>query len=185
MTDSTPIQLLVDGENIDATLGNSILGGRPQPEQRPRWDRVRDYVTEHWGGTVNPLFFMNASSGHMPMPFVQALMAMGFRVVPLSGEAGDKVVDMAILATLKALRERRDHVMLVSHDGDFAPELLPLVDDERRVGVLGFDEYVSQLLREDSRIEVLDIEHDAQAFTVALPRLRIIPIGEFDPTAFL
>ena len=27
--------LLVDGENIDATLGTSILQRRPQPEERP------------------------------------------------------------------------------------------------------------------------------------------------------
>ncbi|MEZ5191645.1 MAG: hypothetical protein R2734_03400 [Nocardioides sp.] len=34
--------LLVDGENIDATLGTSILGRRPQPEE-PRWDRLLDF----------------------------------------------------------------------------------------------------------------------------------------------
>jgi uncharacterized protein len=28
--------LLVDGENIDATLGSSLLGRRPAPEERPR-----------------------------------------------------------------------------------------------------------------------------------------------------
>jgi hypothetical protein len=36
--------LIVDGENIDATLGASVLGRRPAPEERPRWDRVRDYA---------------------------------------------------------------------------------------------------------------------------------------------
>ena len=36
--------LLVDGENIDATLGLSVLGRRPEPDERPRWDRVRSYV---------------------------------------------------------------------------------------------------------------------------------------------
>ena len=184
MTD-VQTQLLVDGENIDATLGNAILGGRPQPDQRPRWDRVREYVADHWARPVNPLFFINASSGSLPMAFVQALMAMEYRVVPLSGEPGEKVVDMAIISTLQALRGRPDDVLLASHDGDFADDLLPLVGEDRRVGVLGFPEYVSQLLREDERIEVLDIEHDARAFTVALPRLRIIPIGEFDPGAFL
>ena len=30
--------LLVDGENIDATLGQGILGRRPRPDERPRWD---------------------------------------------------------------------------------------------------------------------------------------------------
>jgi uncharacterized protein len=28
--------LLVDGENIDATLGSAILDRRPQPGERPR-----------------------------------------------------------------------------------------------------------------------------------------------------
>jgi len=27
--------VLVDGENIDATLGTSILGRRPHPDERP------------------------------------------------------------------------------------------------------------------------------------------------------
>ncbi len=36
--------LLVDGENIDATLGGSLLGRRPAPEERPRWDRVREHT---------------------------------------------------------------------------------------------------------------------------------------------
>ena len=40
--------LLVDGENIDATLGVSLLGRRPAPEERPRWDRVRDYARAVW-----------------------------------------------------------------------------------------------------------------------------------------
>lgn len=31
--------LLVDGENIDATLGTSILQRRPTPAERPRWER--------------------------------------------------------------------------------------------------------------------------------------------------
>jgi uncharacterized protein len=184
MTDVTT-HLLVDGENIDATLGNSILGGRPAPEQRPRWDTVRQFVADHWGSPTNALFFLNASSGSIPMSFVQALHAMDYRVVPLSGEPHEKVVDMAILATLEALKDRPGHVMLASHDGDFADKLLALVDDERKVGIIGFPEFVSQTFRVDERIEFLDLEDDARAFTVALPRMRIIPIAEFDPTRFL
>jgi hypothetical protein len=40
--------LLVDGENIDTTLGVSLLGRRPAPEERPRWDRVLDYARAIW-----------------------------------------------------------------------------------------------------------------------------------------
>ena len=43
---SVPTYLLVDGENIDATLGMSVLGRRPEPEERPRWDRVLAYCDE-------------------------------------------------------------------------------------------------------------------------------------------
>ena len=52
--------LLVDGENIDATLGGSLLGRRPAPEERPRWDRVRDHARAIWEQPVRGLFFLNA-----------------------------------------------------------------------------------------------------------------------------
>jgi putative heme uptake system protein len=58
--------LLVDGENIDATLGGSIFGRRPAPEERPRWDRVSEYAHRSWDQPVRPLFFLNAS-GTVPM----------------------------------------------------------------------------------------------------------------------
>src|SRR5690606_30769559 len=77
--------LLVDGENVDATLGGSILGARPAPEGRPRWERVLEFARTAWGdGEVTGLFFLNASSGTMPMSFVQALLAIGFRPIPLA-----------------------------------------------------------------------------------------------------
>jgi uncharacterized protein len=45
---STGTYLLVDGENIDATLGGSVLGRRPNPEERPRWERVREFAERVW-----------------------------------------------------------------------------------------------------------------------------------------
>ena len=45
-----PTYLLVDGENIDATLGMSVLNRRPNPEERPRWDRVMAYAANLWNG---------------------------------------------------------------------------------------------------------------------------------------
>ncbi|MBM7824644.1 uncharacterized protein JOD55_000471 [Arcanobacterium pluranimalium] len=35
-----PIYFLIDGENIDATLGVNILKHFPRADERPRWDRV-------------------------------------------------------------------------------------------------------------------------------------------------
>jgi uncharacterized protein len=180
--------LLVDGENIDATLGGSLLGRRPAPEERPRWDRVRDYARAAWDQPVRGLFFLNAS-GHLPMPFVQALTALEFRPVLLSGAPDVKVVDVAIQRTLDALVQR-DHgdVLLASHDGDFAPQVGALLrDSDRRVGLLAFRELVSTALSElaTEGLEVFDLEDDVGAFTVALPRVRVIPIERFDPWTLL
>src|ERR671939_337687 len=133
--------LIVDGENIDATLGVSVLGRRPAPEERPRWVRVRDYARAVWDQPVRGLFFLNGS-GQLPMPFIQALDALEFRPVLLSGPPDVKVVDVAIQRTLGALAERgAGDVLLASHDGDFAPQVADLLTDgARRVGVIGFRE---------------------------------------------
>jgi uncharacterized protein len=186
MTDDTPrTYLLVDGENIDVTLGG-ILSQRPTPEDRPRWDRVRGFVEQQYGQPVTALFFINASSGTLAMPFVQALMAMDYTPIPLSGPADSKVVDIGIQRTLAALAEREGDVVLASHDGDFVPGLGALVGG-RRLGLLGFKEFVSSQYADliAAGLEVFDLEHDAGCFNRRLPRLRIIPLDEFDPAAFL
>lgn len=175
--------VLVDGENIDATLGTSILDRRPRPEERPRWDRLSTFAAERWQQPAQGVFFLNATSG-MPLTFVQALKSLHYVVVPLSGSSDQKVVDIAIERTLRALREREADVMLVSNDGDFADDLAALVDGERRVGVVGFSEFRSGALSIPG-VELLDLEHDARVFDSPLPRLRVIPIDEFDPAAFL
>jgi uncharacterized protein len=178
--------LLVDGENIDATLGTSILRQRPGPDDRPRWDRVRTFVEEIYGNPVTALFFVNGSSGSVPMPFMQALMAMHFTPVPLSGPNDVKVVDVGIQRTLVALADRSADVILASHDGDFLPQLSDLLEG-RRVGLLGFREFTNSQYAGliEAGLELFDLEYDAQSFTHRLPRLRIIPLDEFDPADFL
>jgi len=178
--------LLVDGENIDATLGTSILGRRPQPEERPRWDRLLTFAGDTWGQSVRGLFFLNAGSG-LPMSFVQALTAIGYVPVPLVGPAEDKVVDIAIQRTLRAIQDRDADVMLVSHDGDFLEDVEALLDGTRRVGVMAFAEFRNAGFTplQARGLHSFDLEHDVKAFTAPLPRIRIIPIEEFDPERFL
>jgi putative heme uptake system protein len=180
--------LLVDGENIDATLGAAVLGRRPAPEERPRWDRVRGFAASVWEQPARGLFFLNAS-GQLPMSFVQALTALEFRPVLLSGPGDVKVVDVAIQRTLEALAERESgDVLLASHDGDFAPQVAALLQDGgRRVGVLGFRELMSSALADLTAdgLQLYDLEDDVGAFTVTLPRLRVIPIELFDPRTLL
>jgi putative heme uptake system protein len=185
MDDGRVTYLLVDGENIDGTLGLSILGHRPQPEERPRWDRVRDYAARVWDQPVVALFFLNASSGQLPLSFVQALIALDYRPIPLAGEAADKVVDIGIQRTLDAIAERDADVLLASHDGDFVEHVAALLGEDRRVGLLAFREYVSAQFRELDGLEVHDLEDDVDGFTMVLPRVRIIPLDDFDPTRFL
>jgi putative heme uptake system protein len=179
--------LVIDGENLDATLGQSILGHRPSPDERPRWERVLAQTGAVWGQQVKGLFFLNASSGHLPMPFVQALLALGFRPVPLSGPPGMKVVDVGIQRMLEAIAERDADVVLGSHDGDFLPQVQALLGSGRRVALLGFREFVNGGYAElaDAGLQVFDLESDAKAFTRPLPRVRILDIEAFDPAAFL
>ncbi|MEO7268246.1 MAG: NYN domain-containing protein [Knoellia sp.] len=184
--DAVITYVLVDGENIDATLGTSILGRRPQPDERPRWDRLLSFARDTWDQDVKGLFFLNATTS-MPMSFIQALNALGFTPVPLSGDADVKVVDVAIQKTLRAIRDRDADVMLVSHDGDFLEEIEGLLDDDRRVGVMAFREFRNSgfTALEADGLETFDLEYDVKAFTSPLPRIRVIPIGEFDPAQFL
>ncbi|WP_230206525.1 NYN domain-containing protein [Microbacterium gorillae] len=176
--------VLVDGENIDATLGGQILGRRPQPDERPRWDRLLSFAARTWNQEARGVFFLNATTS-VPMPFVQALMAMDYRVALLSGAADEKVVDMAIVKTMSALVDRDDAVLLVSNDGDFVDGLVELAESDHRVGVVGFDEFRNLALREVPGIETFDLEYDVHAFDAPLERIRVIPIDRFDPLEFL
>lgn len=179
--------LLIDGENLDATLGNRILGRRPASEERPRWDRAVSFVERQWGGTVKPLFFINASSGTFSMPFVQALMALGLRPVLLSGPPDVKVVDVGLQRTMDAITDRSGDVVLGSHDGDFLPHVQELMAAGRRVGLLAFREFVNTgyLDLVEQGLEIFDLEDEAKAFNHPLPRLRIIDLADFDPTTLL
>jgi uncharacterized protein len=183
--ESRTTYVLIDGENIDATLGTSILGRRPRPEERPRWERLLQFARERWDQPATGLFFLAANS-ELPMTFVQALLAIGYRPVPLSGAPGEKVVDIAIQRTIEALKARDADVMLVSHDSDFVPQLGDLCDG-RKLGLIGFLEFRSKAFVElESRgLEFFDLEYDVDAFTARLPRVRIIPIDEFDPFDFI
>lgn len=180
--------LVIDGENIDATLGVSVLDHKPLPEERPRWDRVLSQADELWDQEAKGLFFLNASSGHLPMGFVQALVAMHYSPIPLSGPSTVKVVDEGIVRMLEAIIERGEgDVILASHDGDFVPQIEQLLQNGHRVAMMVFPEFLSTQFQEleADGLEVIDLEHDVNAFQVPLPRLQIIELDEFDPVHYL
>lgn len=180
--------LVVDGENIDATLGMSVLDRRPLPEERPRWDRVLEAARTQWDENAKGLFFLNGSSGFLPMSFVQALVAMDYSVIPLSGPEDVKVVDVGVQRTMDAIAELDSGaVILASHDADFAPQVEHLLDIGRRVAVMCFREFLGSALQEleDKGLEIMDLETDVHAFQVKLPRLQIIDVDDFNPFDFL
>ena len=184
-----PHYLLVDGENIDTVLGNTLLGGtKPAPSQRPQWDHVRTFLESRFGTPFRLLFFLNYR-GPAQLPFIQAITAIGYRPVLLTGSDDVKVVDEAIIRMLGVLATDTDAtstVVLASHDGlDFAEPLRPLTGGDRRVALLGFEECMSDRFRALPGVEIYDLEHDARAFKVELPRLRPTPIDEFDPRRYL
>jgi uncharacterized protein len=184
--DRTPRRtyVLVDGENIDATLGVTVLGRKPDPSERPRWERVIDFARRLWDQDVTGLFFLNASNGYLPGPFVSALLNIGFRPVPLAGSTTEKVVDIGIQRTLDALVGRDADILLCSHDADFLEQVERLLDADQRVGLIGFPELVSGAYA-TLDVPLYDLESDVHAFTSPLPRVRIIPLSEFDPQVFL
>ena len=51
--------------------------------------------------------------------------------------------------------------------------------------MLGFTEFRNAAFGEIPGIQFFDLEYDVHAFDAQLPRVRIIPIDEFDPAQFL
>ena len=60
-----------------------------------------------------------------------------------------------------------------------------MLADGRRLGVLGFTEFRNAGFGDIPGIQFFDLEYDVHAFDAQLPRVRIIPIDEFDPAQFL
>ena len=77
--------------------------------------------------------------------------------------------------------------MLVSNDGDFVEQVGDLLDGRRGRGASASSS--SATARScplvERGLESFDLEYDVQAFNERLPRVRIIPIDEFDPAQFL
>ena len=96
------------------------------------------------------------------MTFVQALLAIGYRPIPLSGAPGQKVVDIAIQRTLVELGTATRTCMLVSNDGDFVEQARGLLDGRRRRGhrLHGVPQPGVPRRWSSSGLEFFDLEYD-------------------------
>ena len=190
---STPSSyVIIDAENIDWAVSN-VVGRKPEAQDRVQFDRLVSFCESHFPGPVRCLVVLNARGEQLPdvmLGFVRALKTAGCDVVLLYGRSDQKVVDLGILKILETIRTQRPGtgVALASHDGaDFAAALRPLLEEGRKVTILGLREYVSQRFRElvPNGLEILDLELNAKVFQRPLPRLLPIRVDEFDASLFL
>jgi len=172
--------VFVDSANVDGVLG-VILGRRPASTDRPRWDRVKQYIRS----TKKPHFVLNQRYfTDKVYSLRQALRAMGYQVDVVS-EVGtfpdnDDPVDTFILIKLHEIlrsleRGESRTVAVVSHDHCYAPVLTDLLRATGSVTIVGFREEMPAALLElqDLGADIVDIEHDMGAFLVRLPRPRL------------
>ncbi|USR79252.1 nuclease [Arcanobacterium pinnipediorum] len=193
--------ILIDGENIDATLGVNILKRPPRGEERPRWDRVLEFhpfqaqsesedpETQSDTASARGLFFLNVSQ-RTAAPFIQALLAIGWQPIQLtSTDPERKIVDEGIQRTLDAILKEKPgaDVVVGTHDVDYLPQLEALLDAGHRVSILCFREFLALPIAEleDKGLIIHDLELDVQAFNLPLNRTHPVDIDEFDPYPYL
>ena len=154
--------LVIDGENLDATLGGSVLGRRPAPEERPRWERVVDFAQRLWAPGQGAVLHQRqlgqpahalppGPAGHGPAPGA---------AVGAPGDEGRRRGHPAHARAHRGRRRRR-------HAGQPrrrlpAPGRRPA---RRRApgGLLAFREFVNAgyLDLTDAGLEIFDLEDDA------------------------
>jgi uncharacterized protein len=184
--------VLIDAENVDWAV-STVLGRKPESQDRVQFDRLVAFCERTFPTPVRVVVVLNARGDQVPDAmhgFIRALKTAGCEVALLYGRPEQKVVDLGILKLIDGIRGTRPGaaVALASHDGaDFAHALKPLLEEGRRVAVLGLREHVSMRFRElvPSGLELLDLELDARVFQRPLPRLLPVRVDDFDPAVFL
>jgi uncharacterized protein len=184
--------VLIDAENVDWAVSN-VVGRKPESQDRVQFDRLVAFCEATFPTPVRCVVVLNARNEQLPdamIGFIRALKTAGCDVALLYGRQDQKVVDLGILKLMEAIRTQRPKaaVVLVSHDGtDFADALRGMLEEKRRVAILGLREYMSQRFRElvPSGLEIMDLEMNAKVFQRPLPRMLPIRVDEFDPSIFL
>ena len=185
------LYLLVDGRSIDQELGE-IIGEKPQADSRPRWELVYRFAMQQSRAEQRQIraLFVHIGPGHAG--FKRALQHLGYRTMPVMPDGFNtarSVVEEAVCRVLeaRALRGEDDglapDVMVIAHGVNVFERLSGLPDDGQRLMALGFPERMPVDIY--PRVERFDIEHDANAFLSALPRVQGVDVDEFDPDAEL
>lgn len=178
------LDLLVwDAPNIDMTLAN-VIGGKPGPTSRPRFDAIaRWFVSGADGHEVEGAVFANVPpnlAGTM-RGWIEAIRAFGYAVFARPKLEPDDDIDADMLRHIedRARSHRLRRLVVASGDGrNFAVPLNGYARDGIEVVVLSFAE-VAGYAQESELITFLDIEDVPGAFTHPLPRVRLdnLPVG--------
>jgi putative heme uptake system protein len=172
------LDLLVwDAPNVDMTLSN-VIGGRPTPASRPRFDAVARWLLAGAGDhDVEGCVFANVPAGAAVTMrgWVEAIRSFGYAVFARPKLEPDDDVDGDMVRHIEARARTRRLRRLVVASGDGRNFLEPLEDLAKAgvdVTVLSFAE-VAGYAQESPLLTFLDLEDVPGAFTTPLPRVRL------------
>jgi putative heme uptake system protein len=172
------LDLLVwDAPNIDMTLAN-VIGARPSPASRPRFDAIAQwFVGAAADREVEGSVFTNVPPGASTgmRGWIEALRSFGYAVFAKPKLHADDDVDLAMLQhiTERARTNRLVRLVVASGDGrNFTEPLEALARDGVEVVVLSFSEVAGYAL-ESELLQFVDLEDVPGAFTTPLDRVRL------------
>ncbi|MCS4490148.1 NYN domain-containing protein [Corynebacterium sp. ES2794-CONJ1] len=177
--------LVWDAPNMDMGLG-AILGGRPSPNHRPRFDAIGHWLlakagelAHHTGVKIEAeaTVFTNVSTGSSDAvrPWVEALRNIGFAVFAKPKLTDDTDVDPDMLEHIEKRHKEGvlKGVIVASADGqNFLPQLEELANDGVVITVIGFHEHASWAVASE-HINFVDLEEIPGVFREPLPRISL------------
>jgi len=173
-----PLDLLVwDAPNIDMTLAN-VIGERPSPSSRPRFDAIaRWLVTTAGEHDVEGCVFTNIVPAAAPnmRGWVEAVRSFGFAVFARPKTQPDDDVDEAMLEHVARRAEEGTlaRVVVASADGrNFREPLEQLARQGVECVVVAFSE-VAGYASSSELLRFVDIEDVPGAFAAPLDRVRL------------
>lgn len=176
--DLPELDLLVwDAPNIDMTLAN-VIGARPSPASRPRFDAIARWFVDAAGDReVEGSVFTNVPPGASTgmRGWIEALRSFGYAVFAKPKLHADDDVDLAMLhhITDRGRTNRLVRLVVASGDGrNFTEPLEALARDGVEVVVLSFSEVAGYAL-ESELLQFVDLEDVPGAFTTPLDRVRL------------
>ncbi len=178
------LDLLVwDAPNVDMTLSN-VIGARPTPSSRPRFDAVARWLLAAAGDRdVEGTVFANVPAGGAVSMrgWIEAIRSFGYDVFarPKLGPDDDVDADMVEHIHRRAATHRLHRLVVASGDGrNFLEPLEQIAHEGVEVLVLSFSE-VAGYAQESDLLTFVDLEDIPGAFTTPLPRVRLdnLPVG--------